>query len=101
MATKKKTEKPVIVRCRDAGVHFGYLAAPVVDGSRTVHLTRARRMWRWYSGATLSEAAVTGIDPTKSRIAVEVPEITLLDACEVIPCTPVAVETFARAKWTT
>ena len=44
---------------------------------------------------------MTGIDPAKSRIAVEVPEITLLDACEVIPCSQAAVETFARAKWNT
>ena len=83
-----------IVRCRDAGVHAGVVAS---RHGRTVHLTQARRMWKWHSRFTLSEAAACGIDHDRSRIAMEIPEIELLDACEVIPCSPDAEKSLRGA----
>jgi len=76
--------KPVIVRCRDAGVHFGYL---VGHEGREVTLSKSRRMYYWKAskGHTLSGCALHGIT-SESKIAGALDSITLLDACEIIPC---------------
>jgi hypothetical protein len=79
-----------IVRARDAGVHYGTVVS--VDG-RTVVLTDARRIWSWCGAFTLSEVARVGITTAESRIACVVPEIAILDACEVIPASEQAAAT--------
>ena len=83
--------KKVIVRCRDAGVHFGELIG--ISG-RNVTLKNTRRLWQWKSakGHTLSGCAVHGIDHQNSKITSEVGIIELLEACEVIQCTDLAAE---------
>jgi hypothetical protein len=74
------TGKFVVVRCYAAGVHVGILHS--ADG-KSVHLTRARRIWKWTGGAlSCSEIAMSGI--TGGKLAVEVPDIFLLDALEII-----------------
>lgn len=75
----------VIVRCRDAGVHAGVLQA---QKGREVRLTESRRLWYWKcrKGHTLSGVALHGL-AKGSRIASEVSDITLLDACEIIATT--------------
>lgn len=90
--------KKVIIRGYASGVHFGTLAA--VDGRR-VDLIESRRLWRWHTGGegiSLSEVAATGIDGKRSRIAVTLPEITLLDALEIIPTTDVAAASIEGAE---
>jgi len=82
--------KFVIVRTYSAGVHFGTLANK--DGQE-VTLTNARRAWYWDGAASLSEMAVAGVKrPSKCKFSVVVPEITLLQAIEIIPCSPAAQE---------
>ena len=75
--------EPVIVRCRDAGVHFGLLE--FYEG-RTVKLQNSRRLWKWKAkeGLALSGVAINGIDASQSKIDVFVENILLLDACEII-----------------
>ncbi len=90
-----KTMRPVIVRCRSASPHFGYLSGR--NGSE-VTLEKARRIWRWFGAWTLSEVATTGLDITKSKIAAPT-TITLLDAIEIIDCTPQAVQSIESATW--
>lgn len=79
----------VIVRSRDSGVHAGTLVS-VHD--RTVRLTGSRRLWYWKAakGHTLSGVALHGLAKSGSKIAGEVAEICILDACEILPTTPVA-----------
>lgn len=73
-----------IVRCRDAGVHAGYVKS---TSGREVVLLKSRRLWRWHA-KTLSGLATEGTtNASRCKYANEVPEITLLDACEIIPCT--------------
>ena len=73
-----------IIRCCNAGVHAGWLKK--YDGQE-VHLIDARRLWRWY-GKTLSGLATEGsFAPEKCKYSNVVPEIILLDAIEIIPCT--------------
>ncbi len=74
----------VIVRCRDAGVHFGTL---VSYSGREVLLKDSRRMWYWKAaeGHTLNACAINGIKDSKISGTVE--NISLLEACEIIKCT--------------
>jgi hypothetical protein len=76
----------VLVRCKDAGVHCGYLERQTRDH---IILTDARRIWRWFGASCLSEIAVHGLNPSKSkdsRIGDSVTRIQLRqsDVCEVI-----------------
>lgn len=88
--------RAVIVRARDAGVHYGKLVA--YEG-RTVWLTDSRRLWSWTanSGIALSGVAMSGVNKSKSKVDVTVPSIAILDACEIIDCAPAAVESIEAA----
>lgn len=98
-ATQYPIGDKVIIRARDAGVHFGTLQS--VDG-RTVRLTNSRRMWRWWSAGdeiSLSGVARHGLaDRSEVRIAGEVSEISILDACEIIAMTDVAIASLENAE---
>ena len=101
MATKPKTAKTTkstktpkgqfcIVRCRNAGVHAGE-----VDSRKNgvVTLRNSRRLWRWWSKATLSELSQFGpVKVAENKYGCVIPHLDLTesDVCEVIPCTPTA-----------
>lgn len=102
--TKKKTTakrsasklRPVIVRTKNAGVHFGYLRSRSPDGTQCT-LERSRRCWRFQidarhgvSQVSCSELAVYGC-ARDSKIATEVTSIDLVGVIEVIDTAPVAV----------
>ena len=80
--------KYVIVRSRDSGVHSGIFA---YGKDRTVRLTESRRLWYWKAAKehTLSAVSLYGMGEGH-KIASEVSQIEILDACEIIPCTPEA-----------
>lgn len=86
----------VIVRSRDSGVHAGTLVS-IQD--RTVRLTGSRRLWYWKAakGHTLSGVALHGINTSASKIAGELGEIVVLDACEIIPTTAAAGQSILGA----
>jgi hypothetical protein len=88
--------QPVIVRARDAGVHFGEYFG---HAGREVRLTNARRLWFWKTvkGISLSDLAVNGINTTDSRVAANVADQLVLDACEIIAVTPEAATTIREA----
>ena len=87
----------VIIRCRDAGVHYGKL---VSYSGRTVVLKKSRRMWEWCSATenTLSAVAKHGINPDRSKIQCFLDKIILLDACEIIPISGHAEQTLIDAE---
>ncbi len=82
---KRMIGEYVIVRCRDAGVHSGYLED---YNGREVVLTRSRRLWYW---KCIKEHSLSSISKygahDDSKFAAELKEIILGDACEIIPCT--------------
>lgn len=79
------TKDYVIVRTYSAGVHAGNLVSR--DGKEVV-LKNARRIWHWRGAASLSQLAVDGTSaPKECKFPCEVPEITLTEAIEIIPCT--------------
>lgn len=89
----------VIARCRNAGVHAGYLHS---RENGIVKLKGARRLWRWWSKATLSELAIEG--PLQSKIGeqkygapIEV-DLTESDVCEIIYCTKNAEDAILGVK---
>jgi len=98
-ATQYPIGDKVIIRARDAGVHFGTLQS--VDG-RTVQLTNSRRMWRWWSAGkeiSLSGVARHGLANRKEvRIAGEVAELSILDACEIIAMTDTAIASLENVE---
>ena len=90
--------KKVILRTYASGVHFGTL---VSQEGRQIELHNSRRLWRWHTGGngiSLSEIATSGIDASRSRIAVTLPEITILDALEIIPASDEAAASIEEAE---
>jgi hypothetical protein len=81
----KKVEAPyVIVRTYSAGVHAGTL---IYRKGKEVILKDSRRLWYWDGAASLSELAVRGVSkPGNCKFPAVVPEITLTEAIEIIPC---------------
>ena len=69
-----------VIRTDSAGVHVGIVHA--VSG-REVTLRESRRIWSWTGALSLSEISQKGI--TGGKVAVEVPEIYLTEAIEIIP----------------
>lgn len=86
----------VIVRTCAAGVHVGTF---VSSDAKKVVLKDARRVWRWRGANTLNELSFKGCDDQWSRISEPVPEITLLDAIEIIPCSKDAQKNLSRSRW--
>lgn len=100
MASTADGMRYCIIRCHDAGVHSGYVAKWEENNPRVVKLVDARRLWRWY-GKTLSGLAIEGTTcPQNCKFSDPVPEIILLDACEIIPCTEMAMQSLKGvAPW--
>jgi hypothetical protein len=89
--------KKCIIRGYASGVHFGTL---VKKDGREVELANSRRLWRWHTGGagiSLSEVSQTGIDASRSKVAVNLPSITILDALEIIPVTDAAAASIEGA----
>ena len=77
-------EKFYIVRCNGAGVFFANIKER--NGSEAV-LTNCRRLWYWSGAASLSQLALEGVkDPRNCKFTVVVPEMTVLNVLEFIPC---------------
>ena len=95
------SERFVIVRCRDAGVHAGIYQS---HKDREVVLTQARRLWEWQvpKGASqfLSGVAIDGLDYAGSKIGCPI-AVTVLDACEIIECSAKAAESIKAAPVST
>jgi hypothetical protein len=86
--TVEQNEQYVIVRTYSAGVFAGELKSR--DGQEVV-LTNARRLWYWSGAASLSQLAVEGTSrPESCKFPVAVPEVTLLQAIEILSVTDAA-----------
>lgn len=73
----------VIVRTYSAGVFAGVIKS---RNGQEVVLTDARRLWYWSGAASLSQLAVDGAsNPSGCKFPVAVPEVTLMQAIEILP----------------
>ena len=81
--------KLVMVRTYSAGVHYGYLKE---RNGKEVTLLNSVRVWYWSGAASLSQLAVDGSSkPNDCKLAIEVPEILLTEAIEIIPISEKAI----------
>ena len=95
LAEKIDGMKYVIVRTYSAGVHAGYLKS---RQGKDVSLVNSRRVWYWDGACSISQLAVDGSKkPENCKISCVVPEITLTEAIEIIPCTESSVKFFKEA----
>lgn len=89
--------KYVIVRCRDAGVHAGFLES---HSGRECVLLNARRLWYWKPGNKqkfLSGVAIAGLSD-ESKVGAPVSRILLTENCEIIEVESDAVKSIRDAK---
>ena len=88
--------KKVIIRARGAGVFFGTI---VRKEGNEVELNNCRRLWYWDGACSISELAVNGTSaPANCKFSITVPEITILDVIEIIPCSDKAVNSIESVK---
>ena len=87
-----------IIRCEQAGVFFAQIKARRGD---EVDLENCRKIWCWSGAAAVEQLAMTGpLNASGCKITMEVPEMTVLGAIQLIPCTREAAETIQRiAVW--
>jgi hypothetical protein len=81
--------RKVIVRGDRSGVFYGTL---VSEQGQTVELTSCRHVWYWSGAANTAEMALSGVSkPNDCKIIAPVSRLRVLDAIEIIDCTPVAI----------
>lgn len=81
-------EQYYIVRSDRAGVFFGHIKER--NGSE-VTMTDVRKIWYWSGAASLLQLSQDGVKrPDACKFTITVPEMTILDVIEIIPCTDVS-----------
>jgi hypothetical protein len=88
----------IICRAYSAGVFAGFLEK---REGREVTLKNARRLWYWSGAASLSQLACEGVSrPESCKFPMEVPEVLLLEAIELLPVSEKAQKSIAEvAIW--
>lgn len=77
--------KYVIVRTYSAGVFAGYLEN---RNGKEVTMKNARRLWYWKGASSLSQLAMEGVKyPLECKFPIEVTQILLLEAIEILDVT--------------
>lgn len=78
----------IICRTYSAGVFAGRLAS---RKGKEVVLKHARRLWYWDGAASLSQLSQEGVTvPEKCKFPMEVPEVVLTEAVELLPVSAAA-----------
>jgi hypothetical protein len=85
-----------IIRGDRSGVFFGEIEK---RNDREVTIKNCRRLWYWTGAASISQLAVEGTSRGREcKFTVTVPEICILDAIELIPCSDVAAKSISEVK---
>ena len=89
-------DKYYIIRGDRSGVFFGNIKE---KNGREITITNCRRIWYWDGAASISQLALEGVkNPNNCKFTVTVPELTILDAIEIIPCSETAVKIIKGVK---
>lgn len=84
MATKKKVPK-YVVRCDRAGVFYGEIVKREGDD---VVMANVRKLWHWSGANSVEDLAMTGVtNPSGCQFTVWVPEMTVMNPAQILPCT--------------
>lgn len=91
-------EQYYLVRGDRSGVFAGNIKE---RNGQEVTLTNVRNIWRWDGAATILQLATEGTKaPNNCMFTVEVPELTILDAIEIVPCSEMATNSIKGvATW--
>ena len=90
--------KYYIVRAKDAGVFAGNIKE---RNGTEVTMTNVRQLWYWNGAASLMQLAQSGVtSPEDCKFTVTIDELTIMGACEILPCTDIAEQCIkAVAEW--
>lgn len=85
-----------IVRTNRAGVFFGKIKEQNKD---EVTMTDVRKLWHWDGACAVEQLAIDGTKkPHNCNFTVVVPEMTIAEPIQIIPCTDKAVESLSRVE---
>ena len=85
-----------IVRTNRAGVFFGKIKEANKD---EVTMTDVRKIWHWDGACAVEQLAIDGTKkPHNCNFTVIVPEMTIAEPIQIIPCTDKAVESLSRVE---
>ena len=82
-----------IIRGINSGVHAGELLERT---GKEVKIGNARRLWYWKSNGGVALNGLSQLGLKEGKIDNTVPEMWVLDAIEVIPCSPIAQKSIAN-----
>lgn len=87
-----------IVRTNRAGVFFGKIKEASHD---EITMTEVRKLWHWDGACAVEQLAIDGISkPHNCNFTVVVPEMTIADPIQIIPCTEKATKSLSGvAVW--
>ena len=89
-------DKYYIIRGDRSGVFFGNIKE---RNGQEVTIANCRRIWYWDGAASISQLALDGVSkPERCKFTVTVPELTILDAIEIIPCSDKAIKIIKEVK---
>ena len=94
----KMDEQYYIVRCDRSGVFFGQIKE---RNGQEITMVNVRCLWSWYGAAQTLQLSTEGTNkPNKCRFTEFVKELTVLDAIQLVPCTPQATNSLSEvAEW--
>ena len=79
-----------IVRADRAGVFFGEIKERTHD---EVVMTNVRKLWYWDGACAVEQIAVEGVkSPRRCKFTITVPEMTIMNPIQIIPCTDEATK---------
>ncbi len=85
-----------IVRTDRAGVFFGEV---VERNGSDVKMANVRKIWYWDGAAAVEQLALEGtLKPNNCKITVEIAEMEVLGAIQIIPCTEKAQKCLEAVK---
>lgn len=93
---KINAEQYYIVRTNSAGVFFGKIKEASHD---EVTMTNVRKIWHWDGACAVEQLAIDGTKkPRDCKFTVIVPEMTIADPIQIIPCTEKATASLSGVE---
>ena len=88
--------KYYIIRGDRSGVFFGQIAG---RNGQEVKLRNVRKLWYWKGACAVEQLAVDGVtNPSSCKFTVVVPEMVVMDAIQILPCSDKAVKILGEVK---
>ena len=88
--------KYYIIRGDRSGVFFGQIAG---RNGKEVKLRNVRKLWYWEGACAVEQLAVDGVtNPSSCKFTVVVPEMVVMDAIQILPCSDKAVKILGEVK---